>query len=57
LDDDLGRYLETISDGRRDLADVAAIDDELEDKTSPTSATALRKPSTKCTSFTERSAS
>ena len=35
LDDDLDRYLETISDSRRDLADVAAIGDTLKDKTFP----------------------
>jgi hypothetical protein len=35
LDDDLGAYLETISDSRRDLADVAGISDRLKDKTFP----------------------
>jgi hypothetical protein len=35
LDDDLDRYLETISNSRRDLADVAAIGDTLKTKTFP----------------------
>lgn len=35
LDDDLDAYLETISNSRRDLADVAEIGDTLKDKTFP----------------------
>jgi hypothetical protein len=35
LDDDLKSYLETISSGRRDLADAAAIGDTLKSKTLP----------------------
>ena len=35
LDDDLDDYLETISDSRRDLADVAEIGDTLKNKTFP----------------------
>jgi hypothetical protein len=35
LDDDLERYLSTVGDGRRDLADAAGIGDTLRDKTFP----------------------
>jgi hypothetical protein len=43
LNDDLERYLETISDSRRDLADAAAIGDTLRDKTFPDICNAIQQ--------------
>ncbi len=56
LDDDLDDYLQTISDSRRLLADVAEIGDTLQNKRFPTSATRSKRQSTTFTGSTARSA-